>query len=191
VLVEATSSQISESLNEQIMAVLVDAQEKDIVRDALLAQNTTQRELFWRIRETIPEAQTRTGTSIKHDVSVAISDVPRFISEGMARCQAIAPAAALVVYGHLGDGSLHFNAYAPKDWDKPTVQAMTRTLGQAMYELAASYRGSISAEHGIGKFLRDELAQFKNPVAMQVMRAIKQALDPNGIMNPGKVVATL
>jgi FAD/FMN-containing dehydrogenase len=158
----------------------------------LLAQNTTQRELFWRIRETIPEAQTRSGGSIKHDVSVTISDLPRFIEAGIARCQQIAPEGVMVVYGHLGDGSLHFNINLPPQatdsHSRHAFFAKTPALNHAMHELIASYRGSISAEHGIGQLKRDELTRYKDPVALEVMRTIKRSLDPHGIMNPGKVI---
>ncbi len=192
VLLEATSAQVAEHLNDEFTAALDTALEQGLIDDALLAQNTQQREAFWRIREAIPEAQTRAGGSIKHDVSVTISELPRFIAEGTRICQQIAPEGVMVVYGHLGDGSLHFNINAPANSseqnDRAAFFAKTTVLNHAMHELIATYRGSISAEHGIGQLKRDELAQYKNPVAMQVMRNIKQALDPHGIMNPGKVL---
>ena len=187
VLLEATTGQISEALQEEITAALATAQDNQLIRDALLAYSEQQRDSFWQLRERIPEAQTRAGGSIKHDVSVSISDLPRFIAEGMQRCKTIAPEGVLVVYGHLGDGSLHFNVNTFDKNDRAFF-AKTPLLNQAMHELTMSYRGSISAEHGIGQLKRDELAQFKNPVALQVMRSIKQALDPHGIMNPGKVL---
>ncbi|MGE0115429.1 MAG: FAD-binding oxidoreductase [Steroidobacteraceae bacterium] len=192
VLLEATTAQLTDILNDEITTALASAQEHGLLRDALLAQNASQRELFWRIRETIPEAQTRAGGSIKHDVSVAISDLPRFIEAGMARCRQTAPEGVIVVYGHLGDGSLHFNINTPT---QPSTQAArdaflakTSSLNHAMHELTRDYRGSISAEHGIGQLKRDELAHYKDPVAMDVMRSIKRAFDPHGIMNPGKVL---
>jgi FAD/FMN-containing dehydrogenase len=188
VLLEATTAQQTERLSEDVMAALADALEKGLISDALLAQNSQQHDTFWRMRESIPEAQTRAGGSIKHDVSVTISDVPRFIEEGMALCWQIAPEGVMVVYGHLGDGSLHFNINCPTHGDRPAFFAKTQTLNHAMHALVASYRGSISAEHGIGQLKRDELAHYKNPVALAVMESIKQALDPHGIMNPGKVL---
>ncbi len=188
VLIEASTAQLTDHLTEELSEVLVRAQQNQLVRDVLLAQSSSQREFFWRIRETIPEAQTRAGGSIKHDVSVSISDLPKFIDEGTALCKRIAPEGVMVIYGHLGDGSLHFNINTPDAGAHPEVFAKKTALNNAVHELAMRYRGSISAEHGIGQLKRDELAEFKNPVAMQLMHTIKQALDPHGIMNPGKVL---
>jgi FAD/FMN-containing dehydrogenase len=189
VLLEATSGQDSEQLTETFSQLLNNAIDKKMIRDVLLAQSSTQRDFFWRIRESIPEAQTRAGGSIKHDVSVTISDLPKFIQEGSALCQRIAPEGVLVIYGHLGDGSLHFNINTPDASAHPEFFAKKTALNTAIHELTRSYRGSISAEHGIGQLKRDELATFKNPVALDVMRTIKQALDPHGIMNPSKVLS--
>ncbi len=190
VLLEATSAQVTDQLTDEFSALLTHAQESNLVREVLLAQNSTQRDFFWRIRESIPEAQTRAGGSIKHDVSVSISDIPKFIEEGSTACQRIAPEGVLVIYGHLGDGSLHFNINTPDAGAHPGFFAKKNALNAALHILAKNYRGSISAEHGIGQLKRDELATFKNPVALQVMRSIKQTLDPHGIMNPGKVLTT-
>ena len=189
VLIEASTAQLTDHLTEELSEVLVRAQQNQLVREVLLAQSSRQREFFWRIRETIPEAQTRAGGSIKHDVSVSISDLSRFIEEGTALCKRIAPEGVMVIYGHLGDGSLHFNINTPDAGAHPEFFAKKTALNNAVHELAMRYRGSISAEHGIGQLKRDELAEFKNPVAMQLMHTIKQALDPHGIMNPGKVLA--
>jgi FAD/FMN-containing dehydrogenase len=193
VLLEATTPQLTETLHDAITATLADAQSHHLIRDALIAQNAVQRELFWRIRETIPEAQTRAGGSIKHDVSVTISDLPRFIEEGTARCEQLVPDGVMIVYGHLGDGSLHFNINSPPQAidknSRDAFYAKKSAVNHAMHELVAAYRGSLSAEHGIGQLKRDELARYKNPVALEVMHSIKRTLDPNGIMNPGKVLA--
>lgn len=188
VLLEATAPQLTATLQDEITAALVSAQQHGMMREALLAQNATQRELFWRIREAIPEAQSRAGGSIKHDVSVAISDLPAFIEAGVARCKQLAPEGVMVVYGHLGDGSLHFNVNSPAEGDRAAFMAKTQAINHVMHDLTAEYRGSISAEHGIGQLKRAELKYYKNPVALQVMHTIKQALDPHGIMNPGKVL---
>jgi FAD/FMN-containing dehydrogenase len=191
VLLEATTAQNTPALHEEFTSTLAAAHAQGVIHDALLAQSETQRELFWRIRESIPEAQRVAGGSIKHDMSVTIADVPRFIEQGSAVCKQLAPEGLLVVYGHLGDGSLHFNINAPLHGaaqDKTAFMAKAPEIHHAMHELIARYRGSLSAEHGIGQLKVDELARYKNPVALQVMRSIKQALDPHGIMNPGKVV---
>ena len=190
VLLEATSAQVTDQLTEEFSALLTQAHEDNIVLDALLAQNSTQRDFFWRIRESIPEAQTRAGGSIKHDVSVSISDLPKFIQEGSALCQRIAPEGVLVIYGHLGDGSLHFNINTPDAGAHTNFFAKKTALNSALHTLAKNYRGSISAEHGIGQLKRDDLAAFKDPVSLEVMHSIKKALDPHGIMNPGKVLTT-
>jgi FAD/FMN-containing dehydrogenase len=191
VLLEATTAQRTDALQETLTSALAAAQTQGLIRDALLAQSETQRELLWRIRESIPEAQRVAGGSIKHDVSVAISDLPRFIEEGSTLCKQLAPEGLQVIYGHLGDGSLHFNINVPLQGsaeDKTAFMAKADRIHHAMHELIARYRGSLSAEHGIGQLKVGELAQYKNAVAMEVMRSIKQALDPKGIMNPGKVL---
>lgn len=188
VLMEATAAQADSTLTDDYTHALVQAQEQDWLLDALLAQSNTQREMFWRLRESIPTAQRIAGGSIKHDISVAISDLPRFMEEGSALCQQLAPEGTLVTYGHLGDGSLHFNISAPMQGDKAAFMAKASDIHRAMHDLVARYRGSISAEHGIGQSKVDDLAHYKNNVALQVMHGIKQALDPHGIMNPGKVL---
>jgi len=191
VLLEASATSTTLALATELTQTLSDAVEQGLINDAALAQSETQREFFWRLRESIPEAQRVAGGSIKHDVSVAISDLPRFIDAGSELCQQIAPEGLLVIYGHLGDGSLHFNINAPLHGSKNDIAAFMAKAPQlhhAMHELIAQYRGSLSAEHGIGQLKVDELAHYKNGVAMQVMHSIKQALDPHGIMNPGKVL---
>jgi len=192
VLLEATSSQIDTRFSDNMISALTAAQESGAIRDATLAQNETQRALLWRMRETIPEAQTRAGGSIKHDVSVAISDIPHFIAEGTKLCQRLAPEGVMVVYGHLGDGSLHFNVNSPAQAtpeQRSAFFAKAPELNRAMHDFTQAYGGSISAEHGIGQLKREALAHYKDPVALQTMLAIKRALDPRGIMNPNKVVS--
>ena len=189
VLLEATTPLTSATLQDEFTAALARAHEQDLVRDAVIAQNHQQHELFWRLRESIPSAERVTGSvSIKHDVSVAISDIPRFIEAASSLCRQIAPEGNQIIYGHLGDGSLHFNINALPQTDQAALLAKAPQIHHAMHELIATYRGSISAEHGIGQLKRDELAKYKNPVALEVMRAIKKSLDPNHIMNPGKVI---
>ena len=178
----------SDDAHEKAALWLSEAIEAGYVDDAVISESLSQRDAFWAIRESIPEAQTRAGGSIKHDVSVAISDLPKFIDEGSALCKKIAPEGVLVIYGHLGDGSLHFNINTPDTGAHPEFFAKKTALNNALHELTRLYRGSISAEHGIGQLKRDELATFKNPVALEVMRTIKQTFDPHGIMNPGKVI---
>jgi D-lactate dehydrogenase (cytochrome) len=188
VLLEATA-QHADALQEDIARALALAQEQDVIRDAALAQSESQREMFWRLRESVPEAQTRAGGSIKHDVSVAISDIAAFIRRGTALCLQQIPEGRVVCYGHLGDGSLHFNVNAPEHGDRNAFFAQAPALNRAMHDLTREYRGSISAEHGIGQLKTQELARYKHPVALSLMQTLKKALDPNGVMNPGKVIA--
>jgi D-lactate dehydrogenase (cytochrome) len=187
-LIEATSARADETFKDAIESALLAAQENAQLLDAAVAQSEDQRLMFWRIRETIPEAQTKIGASIKHDVSVNISSMPEFMQLATAECERIVPGGPIVSYGHLGDGSLHFNVSQPPRADKTEFLAKAPVLNRAIHDLVARFAGSISAEHGIGRLKRDELARYKNPVALEVMRSIKRSLDPRGIMNPGKVL---
>jgi FAD/FMN-containing dehydrogenase len=191
VLVEATATHDDSALDEQLTATLADAQARGLILDAVLANSESQRDMLWRIRETIPEAQRADGGSIKHDISVPISEIPRFVAEGMTVCNNLAPDGRVIIYGHLGDGSLHFNINTPAGADASARKAFMNKaadIHRAMHDLTAKHHGSISAEHGIGRLKIDDLARYKDPVALQVMHAIKHTLDPNGIMNPGKVL---
>jgi FAD/FMN-containing dehydrogenase len=188
VLLEIGMGRHDEALRGAVEAELADAMEQGEIDDAAIAASETQREMFWRLRETIPEAQRAIGASIKHDVSVTTSELPRFIIEASRLVQSITPQGRIVSYGHLGDGNLHFNVSRPLDGDDESFLRLAPEINRAVHDLIARYGGSISAEHGIGRLKREELVRYKHPVALEVMRAIKQALDPNGIMNPGKVL---
>ncbi|HEY5809264.1 MAG TPA: FAD-binding oxidoreductase [Povalibacter sp.] len=188
VLLEVGSGRYDTGMRDGLEAELAGAIEKHQALDAVIATSGAQREKFWRLRETIPEAQRREGASIKHDVSVASSELPRFIIEASAAVQQIAPEARIVAYGHLGDGNLHFNASQSEQGDTAAFEALAPRINRAVHDLIARYGGSFSAEHGIGQLKRGELQRYKNPVALSLMRSIKQAIDPKGIMNPGKVL---
>ncbi|GFE79358.1 D-2-hydroxyacid dehydrogenase [Steroidobacter agaridevorans] len=188
VLLEIGMGRQAESMREAIEAELAAAMEQGEISDAALAASESQREMFWRLRETIPEAQRHIGASIKHDVSVTTSELPRFIVEASQLVRALSPKGRIVSYGHLGDGNLHFNISRPIDSDDESFLRLAPNINRAVHDLIARYGGSISAEHGIGRLKREELVRYEPPVAIEVMRAIKQALDPNGIMNPGKVL---
>jgi FAD/FMN-containing dehydrogenase len=188
VLLEVGSGRYATTLRDSVEAELAAQMEAGTVTNAVLATSEAQRELFWRIREMIPEAQRRDGASIKHDVSVKTSDMPRFMVEGSKLVLDIVPDGRMVTYGHLGDGNLHFNVNQPVGGDARQFEALAPRINRAVHDLVASYGGSISAEHGIGRLKREDLARYKNPVALEVMRSIKQTLDPKGIMNPGKVL---
>ena len=159
-----------------------------VVEDAVIATSLTQAAALWALRENISEAQARAGANIKHDIAVPISRIAAFIADGQAAVYGVLPAAKLVVFGHLGDGNLHFNVSAQDPRD-PGLLAAREAVNTVIHELVMRNGGSISAEHGLGVLRRDEAARFKSPVEMALMHAVKAALDPAGIMNPGKVLA--
>lgn len=188
VLIEVGGGKHANELRTTVEEELAAAMEQSEVLNAVFAESDTQREALWRLRETIPEAQRLDGASIKHDVSVTTSELPRFIVEGSAAILSIAPRGRIVSYGHLGDGNLHFNVNQSHDESAEEFLALAPRINRAVHDLIATYGGSFSAEHGIGRLKREELLHYKDPTALEVMRSIKQALDPNGIMNPGKVL---
>jgi FAD/FMN-containing dehydrogenase len=188
VLLEIGGGKHASGLQEAIEGELETAMSAGEVLNAVFAQSDAQRDALWRLRETIPEAQRLDGASIKHDISVTTSELPRFIVEGSKAILDIAPRGRLVTYGHLGDGNLHFNVNQSREQPAAEFLALAPRINRAVHDLIASYGGSFSAEHGIGRLKRDELAHYKNPVALDLMRSIKATLDPNGIMNPGKVL---
>jgi FAD/FMN-containing dehydrogenase len=188
VLLEISAGRSDTGMRDAIEATLAQALECGEILDAAIARNDTQRESMWRLRESIPQAQRREGASIKHDVSVSTSELPRFVVEGAAALLAICPQARIVSYGHLGDGNLHFNVSQPVGMPSADFLALADSMHRTVHDLVAHYGGSFSAEHGIGQLKRAELQHYKDPIALQVMRSIKQTLDPRGIMNPGKVL---
>jgi FAD/FMN-containing dehydrogenase len=188
VLLEATTARDDPEWSAIIEAELSVAMERGLVRNAVVAQTSSQREQFWRLRETIPEAQTREGVSLKHDISVTTPQLPAFIREGTQIILECAPNSRVVSYGHLGDGNLHFNVSVPEGGNAAEFAARAPIIQRHVHDLVARYGGSFSAEHGIGRLKRGELERYKSPAALDVMRAIKHALDPKGIMNPGKVI---
>lgn len=188
VLVEIGGGKHSSGLRAAMEGELEAALDAGEIANAVFAESDAQRDALWRLRETIPEAQRIDGASIKHDVSVTTTELPRFIVEGSQAILEIAPRGRIVAYGHLGDGNLHFNVNQSSDQSAEEFLALAPRIHRAVHDLIARYGGSFSAEHGIGRLKREELAHYKNPVALDVMRSLKRALDPNGIMNPGKVL---
>ncbi len=187
-LVEATASADDPGFVERFEALLAAAIERGQVDDAVTAADGAQRDALWRLRETIPEAQRHEGASLKHDISVAPGRLPGFIAEGEALLAKLAPGARLVAYGHLGDGNLHYNLSEPAGGDVGALQSQADVIRRAVHDLVAAHGGSFSAEHGIGQSKVGELERYEDPAALAVMRAVKRALDPAGIMNPGKVL---
>lgn len=158
------------------------------IDDAAIAASLGQRKDFWRLRESLSGAQRPEGGSIKHDLSVPLADVPVFIEEATRAAEAFIPGARVVAFGHLGDGSVHFNVSQPAGADTAAFLAQWRAMNGIVHAIALRHGGSISAEHGIGQLKRAELARVKDPVALAVMQAVKTALDPFGTLNPGKVL---
>jgi FAD/FMN-containing dehydrogenase len=187
VLIEA-ATQIPDGLEEAFAAALESALEKGIIEDAAPAATLGQREDFWKLRDALPEAQIREGASIKHDVSVPVGAVPAFLEEATRAAEAFAPGSRVVAFGHLGDGNIHFNVSQPPGADPQTFLSRWDAMNEVVHAVVARYGGSFSAEHGIGRLKRGLLAKSKDPASLALMRRIKAALDPNGVMNPGKVL---
>jgi FAD/FMN-containing dehydrogenase len=187
ILCELTSSG-EEPLDELLQQTLSTAIERSLVLDAVFATSERVRAAFWHLREHVPEAQRRAGPSLKHDISVPVASLPQFIREASQWVREQVPEGVLVCYGHAGDGNLHFNINRIDGASSEAFLAREPTIRRAIHDLVARYHGSISAEHGIGRLKREELARYASPVALATMRAIKRALDPNGIMNPGKLL---
>ena len=171
-----------------IESLLSDAASNGLIVDGVVAQSWAQRDAFWKLRESLSEAQKPEGGSLKHDVSVPISSIPRFIDEASRAVIAAVPGARPVPFGHLGDGNIHFNISQPVGGDKAAFLARMDEVARVVHDMVHAFEGSISAEHGIGQAKVDEITRYKSPVALEAMRAVKRALDPKGIMNPGKVV---
>ena len=188
VLVQADDPAPDAPLPDAVEAALADAFEAGEATDATLALSVEQAQRLWALRENISEAQRREGPNIKHDISLPVSAVAEFIDAGEQALAAALPGSRLVVFGHLGDGNLHYNVSAPEG--EPAAGFMDRAdvANRVVHDLVAARGGSFSAEHGIGQLKRTELLRYKSEVEIALMRAVKQAFDPRGLMNPGKVL---
>lgn len=171
-----------------LTAALEEALEKGIVSDASVAMSGADRALMWTAREQMSDVQSREGASIKHDVSVPIAAVPELIARGVEATTRLFPGIRPCPFGHLGDGNIHFNFSQPEGADPKEFMLKEKALNAAIYDIVERLGGSVSAEHGIGQLKTALLKKVKDPVALEMMRAVKQALDPNGIMNPGKLL---
>ena len=189
VLIENSDHESESHARAQFESLLEMALEQGCVTDAVVAENLAQARQLWHIRESIPLAQAEEGVNIKHDISIAVSRIPEFVEVTDALLTTALPGVRLVSFGHLGDGNLHYNVQAPADGDAAAFlrdhEASVNTL---VYDSVARFEGSISAEHGVGSLKLDKLEHHKSPVALGMMRAIKQALDPHNLMNPGRVL---
>ena len=187
VLLDVASA--SDHGQEQFEAFVTDAFETELVSDGLLASSQAQREQFWHVREMIPEASRKVGPIASHDVSVPLSEVGALIDLGRKELTAIAPDIRFNTFGHVGDGNVHFNIFPAKGKTRDNYANLKVKCTQRLHDLVAQLGGAISAEHGIGRFKAGELQRLHDPAAYAAMRAIKQALDPKGIMNPGAIFA--
>ncbi len=190
VLLENADSESEEHARGRFEALLETAFEDGCVSDAVVAENLTQAHQLWHIRENIPLAQAEEGLNIKHDISVPISRIPEFVAYADDLLVREIPGVRLVNFGHLGDGNLHYNVQAPAEGDaKAFLRDEEKRVNHLVYEAVARFGGSFSAEHGIGELKVATLEAYQSPVALSMMRSIKQALDPRGLLNPGRVLA--
>ena len=188
-LLEQSDNEGQAQARHRFEALLGDALEHGLIQDAVVAESLQQSQGLWQVRESIPLAQSQEGLNIKHDIALPVSAVPDFVAQTDAALAAAIPGVRLVNFGHLGDGNLHYNVQAPAGGDaKRFLAEREHEVNTIVYDAVQRLGGSISAEHGVGQLKADKLAQYKSPVALSMMRAIKQALDPQGIMNPGCVL---
>ena len=189
VLIELSSPQAEADLAATLETILGAAIEDGSIDDATIGASEAQNAALWRLREQLSDVQRHEGGSIKHDVSVPVSRVADFIETASAACAAAMPALRVCAFGHVGDGNIHFNLSQPVGMDKAAFLAEWERFNRIVHDIVAAMNGSIAAEHGIGLIKRDELLLYKDPVAVELMRTLKRALDPQNILNPGKVVA--
>jgi FAD/FMN-containing dehydrogenase len=187
VLTELGDAGDDASLQGRVETALADAAEQGLVHDAAIAASQAQAAAFWKLRESIPDAARAARLVYRHDISVAVSKIPAFIRTAGAALEAAFPGTRTICFGHLGDGNLHYNAFVPGR-DRADAAAREATdVNRVVHDVVNSMDGSISAEHGIGVSKRAELARCKDPIELDLMRTLKHALDPRGLMNPGKI----
>ncbi len=187
-LIEMASGHSDGNLRENFESILEKAMEDGLILDAVLAESEAQAKDFWRLRETIPEAQMTEGATIKHDISVPVSKVPEFLRAAESAIKKELPDIRICAFGHVGDGNVHYNVTTPENMDREAFFSRVAIINRTVHDEAISLGGSISAEHGIGVSKRRELTHYKSAQAIEIMRTLKAALDPQGIMNPGKVL---
>lgn len=188
VLLELSSSESEQHAVGLLEQAIGAALERNVISDAVVASSVAQSTGLWQLREHIPLAQARAGKNIKHDISLPVSRIADFIAATGPHLDAAFPGCQLVCFGHLGDGNLHYNVAPPAGISDEAFLLNQDKVNRVVYDSVMSFGGSISAEHGIGALKREELAHYKSPVELNIMRAIKAALDPLGIMNPGKIL---
>jgi D-lactate dehydrogenase (cytochrome) len=188
VLLELSDTRPGEAVANMVEGILSAALEEKIILDAAIAQSDAQAKSFWRLRDFISEAQAHEGPNIKHDVSLPISLIPEFVRATDAELGRAHPGVRTVTFGHVGDGNLHYNVSAPEGLAPEVFVKQTANINRIVHDGVARRRGSISAEHGLGQLKREEIRRYKSSLELELMRSIKRALDPQGIMNPGKVL---
>ncbi|NQD80048.1 FAD-binding oxidoreductase [Pseudomonas sp. CrR14] len=188
VLIELSDTLLDAPLNEMLENGLGEAFEQGEALDAVVAGNETQVAALWKMREGISEAQNHEGPSLKHDISVPVSSIPAFIETADQQLQAAFPGVRIVAYGHVGDGNLHYNISKPVGSEDAPFKAQAEAIMHVIYDVTRAFAGSISAEHGLGQAKREAARRYKDPLELELMRTLKQALDPAGLMNPGKLL---
>ena len=189
VLLELSDTDSEDHAHAQLERLLEAALTQGCVSDAVVAQSLAQSKELWHVRESISMAQAAEGLNIKHDIALPVSAIPAFVTTTDALLAKQLPGVRMVNFGHLGDGNLHYNVQCPLHADAAAfLQAHEAQVNHCVYEAVKSFGGSISAEHGIGRLKADTLPQYKDPVALAMMRSIKQALDPKNLMNPGRML---
>ena len=181
-------AELADPVPGAMMTIFEAALARGLVTDAALAQSDAQRSDFWTARELISESQKPEGGSIKHDVAVPVSKVPQFLVEADAAVARLVPGARFVSFGHLGDGNIHYNISQPVGMDKARFLDMWNEMNDVVFEVVGRFNGSISAEHGIGRLKAHRMPEIKSPVELDMMRGLKRMLDPNNILNPGRVL---
>lgn len=187
-LIDISTSDSAESAERMVQDLLEQGYAAGLVENAVIAANETQAKALWHMRESMSPAQKPEGGSIKHDVSVPVSSIPAFMKEADAAIMKAIPGARICSFGHMGDGNIHYNISQPVGADKQAFLDRWREINAIVHGIVLGYNGSISAEHGIGQLKRDELAEVRAPIEIELMQRIKHAFDPAGIMNPDKVL---
>ncbi|MGB0684327.1 MAG: FAD-binding oxidoreductase [Magnetovibrionaceae bacterium] len=189
-LIELTSPnpKAAEGLQERLEDVLGEAFEAEMIEDAVIAANESQADALWHIRESIPEAQKHEGGSIKHDISVPVSSVAEFMKRAAPLVENCIPGVRICAFGHMGDGNIHYNLTQPAEADREAFLGQWEEVNQVVHDLVHEMKGSFSAEHGVGKLKTSDMNRYKSAVELDLMARVKQALDPEGLLNPGKVI---
>ena len=187
-LVELSGGREGSELREVLEETLAEAIERDEVPDAVVAESGAQADLLWKLRETLPEGIRARGVTVPHDVAVPVSRMPEFLEQASAAVRDAVPGLLVCAFGHVGDGNVHFNLSVPRGEPAERMAGCQEELHRRVYDICSQLEGSFSAEHGVGRFKREELRRYRDPVELDLMRSIKAALDPDDLMNPGALL---